>query len=99
MITRVFRVRIDPGSRSEFEEKFADISVNFVKSSPGLVSVVIGKPTKWAPDEYVMISVWEDESALVDFAGDEWSQAHIPAGMGRFIQECWVHHYAAFDPT
>lgn len=99
MITRVFRVQINPKLRTEFEEQFSDISVNVVKSSPGLISVDIGKPTKWNPDEYVMISVWKSESVLIQFAGEDWSQPHIPAGMEQFIQQCWVHHYGSFDDT
>ena len=99
MITRVFRVQIDRNMRKEFEEKFSDISVNFVRSSPGLISVNIGKPIKWTPDEYVMISVWKNESALVEFAGQEWCQAQIPVGMEQYIQKCWVHHYASLETT
>ena len=71
MITRIFRVRIDPNKRDEFESKFASVSVDVVRSRNGFVSVEIGKPTKWFPDEYVMISKWEDEESLREFVGDE----------------------------
>jgi heme-degrading monooxygenase HmoA len=55
--------------------------------------VDIGKPTKWNPDQYVVISKWEDEAALVDFVGEPWNQAHIPEAMEKFVKQCWVHHY------
>ena len=97
MITRIFRVRIDPKLRGEFEKKFADVSVKAVESSRGFISVSIGKPTMWEPDEYVMISQWEDEAALREFAGEAWNRAYIPPGMEKFLQQCWVHRYESFD--
>jgi len=97
MITRVFRARINPEHRAEFEAKFSDISIKVVEGREGFVSVEIGKPTRWAPDEYVMISRWEDEEALVKFVGENWNRAHIPQGMEHLIAECWVHHYRSWD--
>ena len=96
MITRVFRVVIRPELREEFEAKFASISMNVVEGSAGNVSVFIGKPTRWSPDEYVMISQWESESALVDFAGESWNTAVIPPGMEKYLVDCWLHHYEDF---
>ena len=93
MITRIFRVQIKPERRKEFEAKFADISIKAVESKKGFCDVSIGKPTKWAPDEYVMISKWENEEALRNFAGPNWHQAVIPEGMEIFLGSCWVHHY------
>ncbi len=95
-ITRIFRVQIAPELRQEFEDKFSSISVHVVNEAPGFISVSILKPTKWAPDEYAMISQWEDEAALKAFAGEEWSHAVIPPGMEKFVVECRVHHYESW---
>ena len=92
-IIRVFRVRIQPELRAEFEPKFADISVRAVTDKPGSEGVTIHKPTAWAPDEYCMVSRWADEAALVNFAGDDWNRAVIPPGMERYVAQCWVYHY------
>jgi heme-degrading monooxygenase HmoA len=97
MITRIFRARIKPELRADFELKFADISIQAVKSQQGNLAVEIGKPTIWAPDEYVMISRWEDEESLRNFVGENWAEAHIPKGMEKFIRECWLHHYTDYD--
>jgi heme oxygenase (mycobilin-producing) len=98
-ITRIFRVRITPELRAEFEEKFASISVSAVNHALGAVSVTIHKPTKWAPYEYSMISQWESEEALKSFAGAKWSDAYIPLGMEKFVVECWVHHYESWSES
>ena len=95
-ITRVFRVEINAELRAEFETKFAEISVDTVKRASGSLSAVILKPTPWAPDEYAMISEWQDENALRAFAGDNWTRAVIPPGMEKFIKACWVHHYSTW---
>lgn len=97
LITRIFRVRVAPVLHAEFEVKFLSVSLPFVQAAKGIVSVSVGRPTKWAPDEYVMISVWIDENALRAFAGENWNVAVIPGGMERFVSECWVHHYENFS--
>ena len=96
MITRIFRVQINSEKRMEFEEKFADISVKAVESQEGFLSVEIGKPSKWNPDEYLMVSRWENEESLRNFVGDAWNEAHIPEGMEEYVKQCWVHHYVDY---
>jgi heme oxygenase (mycobilin-producing) len=95
-IARVFRVRIDPSKRQEFEEKFATVSVNAVNKKQGFISEAIFKPTKWSPDEYAMISHWESEASLQAFAGVNWNRAVIPSEMSKYVVECWVHHYGSW---
>lgn len=95
-IIRIFRVRIVPELREEFEEKFSSISVRAVNEAQGFLSVSIFKPTKWAPNEYAMVSYWENESALKTFAGEQWSHAVIPPDMEKFVVECWVHHFESW---
>ena len=96
MITRIFRVSVPARLHAEFEEKFLSVSVPYVQAAKGLVSVSVGRPTQWAPEEYVMISTWESVNSLCAFAGEHWNQAVIPAGMERYVTECWVHHYENF---
>ena len=96
-ITRVFRVRIKPELRKEFEDKFADISLARVQNAPGMISISILKPMKWSPDEYAMITGWMDEASLVSFAGEHWKQPVIPHGMEKFVRECSVDHYASWN--
>lgn len=97
MITRIFRVRVPAELHSEFESKFLSVSVPYVQAAPGLVSVTVGRPTRWDPDEYIMISVWLNEAAVAAFAGEHWNTAVIPDGMEKYVSECWVHHYENFD--
>ena len=95
-ITRVFRVKINSELREEFEPLFQSVSVASVSEASGFIEASIGKPTRWAPDEYVMISVWASEQSLIDFVGINWNEAHIPQGMEKFVDTCWVHHYRSF---
>ena len=70
-ITRVFRVQIFAELREEFEPLFQSVSLAAVIEAKGFIEVSIGKPTQWAPNEYVMISVWDCEQNLIDFAGND----------------------------
>jgi heme-degrading monooxygenase HmoA len=93
MIIRIFRITIDPEMRGDFERDFASISVDAVKSNQGLISYHIGRPTRWNPDEYAMITVWESERDLAAFAGAEWHKAVIPAAMTRYPRSYAVEHF------
>ena len=96
-ITRIFRVRIHPELKREFEEKFSSVSVRAVAEAQGFLAVSILKATKWSPNEYAMISVWESEGALQAFVGEDWNRAFIPKEMEKFVAECWVHHYESWE--
>jgi heme-degrading monooxygenase HmoA len=96
MITRVFRVRVPKALHKEFEKQFINLSIPTVKAYTGLITVTVGRPTRWAPEEYVMISLWDNEQSVKDFAGEQWNQAVIPEGMEKYVAECWVHHYESF---
>ncbi|BAQ62170.1 hypothetical protein GM3708_2576 [Geminocystis sp. NIES-3708] len=70
-ITRIFAVQIHTRFRTEFEDKFSDLSLRTVEEATGFISASIHKPTKWSPDEYMMISHWKNEAALIAFAGEK----------------------------
>lgn len=93
MITRVYRVRIRPELRAEFESLFQTVAQGSVTKFDGCKRVVVGGPTPLTPNEYAMISDWDNETSLSEFAGADWSVAHIPDGMEKFVDECWVHHF------
>jgi len=42
-----------------------------------------------------MISTWVDEQGLIDFADTGWYEAHIPKGMDKFLDACWIYHYTS----
>ena len=99
MITRIFRVQIKPELRASFENDFQEISIPTIKGHRGLVSVNIGKPAKWSPDEYMMICCWKRVEDIEDFVGKNWNQPLIPSGMERYVVQCWVHHFEDFGTS
>ncbi len=58
-----------------------------------LLVVSVLKPIKWAPDEYALISQWDNEDALKAFAGEQWNHAGISPVMEIVVADCWMHHY------
>jgi heme-degrading monooxygenase HmoA len=97
LITRIFKVRIDSNLRQEFEQKFQEISIPYVQSQKGLISFVVGNPTQWTPDNYLLITNWSSEEDLMTFAGKNWNKAVIPEGMEKFVVQCWVDHFILSD--
>jgi len=90
MIVRVFRVRIHEEFKEDFEKDFDRISLPLVKAQQGLVSLSFGKVMDQEKDEYVLITTWESQDAVIAFCGEAWEQAVIPHGMEKYIEECWV---------
>jgi heme-degrading monooxygenase HmoA len=97
MVIRIFTANIHNELHEEFETKFKEISVPLVKNYKGLIALEIGKPTKWNPNEFIMVSKWRKEKDLINFAGDKWNEAHIPKGMEKYIEQCSVSHYINID--
>ena len=93
MIIRIFEVTIHSEFRAEFERDFNTISVDTVNNHKGLISCRVGGPTKWNPDDYVMVTCWEDDDSLAAFAGEEWNQAIIPQEMQKYPKSFRVAHF------
>ncbi|NAY91449.1 hypothetical protein GTQ34_05930 [Muricauda sp. JGD-17] len=97
MIIRIFTATIPSDLHNAFETKFKEISVPVVKNYNGLISLEIGRPSQWNPNEFVMVSRWKTEQDLINFAGEDWNKAHIPKGMEKYITTCTVSHFEQID--
>ena len=97
-ITRIFRVRIDSNFRQEFEERFSTDAMLKIQEASGFISASIHKPTKWTPDEYAMVSRWDNEESLKAYFGERWNEAVITPRAEAFIVACWLHHYESWEP-
>ncbi|SHG95033.1 antibiotic biosynthesis monooxygenase family protein [Flagellimonas flava] len=93
MIIRVFTAEVPLELHNEFEEKFKAISVPLVNSQHGLLNLEIARPTTWNPKTYLMVSKWATKEDIINFAGQNWNQAHIPAGMEKYIESCTIAHF------
>ena len=93
MIIRIFTATVPLALHEEFEAKFKEISVPLVKGQKGLLGIDIARPTQWNPNLFVMISKWASKEDLISFAGEKWNEAHIPAGMDKYIDACSVDHF------
>ncbi len=96
MLVRIFRVHVHKELKSEFEPLFQQISLHAFEQADGFISAEIAKPEPENADEYLMISYWRDKTAIENSLGRAWREPHIPEGMERFVQRCWVHHYTKF---
>ncbi len=96
-ITRVFTVQIHADLRAEFETRFSSLSKSMVERASGCIHLAVLRPSKWAPNEYAMISEWESEADLVAFAGDNWSESVIPIEMEKYATSHSVSHYYSWE--
>jgi heme-degrading monooxygenase HmoA len=93
MIIRFFRAVIRDGEQEAFKSFFFRTALPFVRSQKGLESVTIGLPHASTPNEFSMLTVWRDLSALKEFAGENWREAVIHPDEAHLLKETHVHHY------
>lgn len=93
MILRVFRARLKPGARAEFEQLCNDVSIPLLRKQPGLITLHVGKSLPDHPDEFVLVSVWSDLESLKGFAGDTWDHPLVLPGEAALVEETTVQHY------
>lgn len=93
MITRIYSVQIHAELQAEFEPLFKTLARQSVEGRAGCLAVTVGMPAPATPYDYAMISQWQDAQSLTDFIGPDWTQAHIPPGMEKFVKDCWLQHY------
>ena len=89
-------MEIESEIRLEFEEKFNSLSRSMVENAPGCIQLSVLKPSMWNPDEYAMISVWENEAALIAFAGEDWYLSVIPPEMKIYAKKHSVSHFRSW---
>jgi len=72
MIVRSSEAHIRDGKRDEFMATLVDLVATFPGRYPGLVShsILIDRTD---PDRVVYQSVWADQDAVRDFAGNDWA--------------------------
>ncbi len=58
MIIRVFRARVHPGKQQQFEQFFLNKALPNVRAQPGLVSVMVGKPSEVTPNEFLIAALF-----------------------------------------
>jgi len=95
MIIRVFRALVHPGKQPEFEQFFMNKALPNIKAQPGLVSVMVGEPIDTSPTEFLMVTVWQDVTALKGFAGEQWRNPVIDPDEVHLLKETFVYHYEA----
>ncbi len=99
VIIRIFRPRVQPGKRNEFEQFLRDTAVPLVSSQDGILAQHIGRPFEEASDEFVYVTVWKDLDSLRRFAGANWQEAVIDPSEVELLRETFISHYEVIDPT
>lgn len=72
MIVRSSEAHIAPGKRDEFMATLVDLVATFPDRYPGLISHLI-QIDRTDPDRVIYQSVWADQDAVRNFAGDDWA--------------------------
>src|SRR5919112_999307 len=93
VIIRVFRARIHPGKKDEFEHFVRETGVPMVQSQAGCSHVAWGR-SRWRDQpEFAVVTHWDSIQALEAFAGPRWQEAVIEPDEEHMLAEVFCDHY------
>ncbi len=97
VIIRVFRSRVKPGMHEEYERLLRDTAIPLMLAAPGLVKLHVGTPLDDPPQEFLLMSVWEDIGSLRAFFGRKWRESVVVPGEAHLVAEAIVDHYEVLE--
>lgn len=93
MIMRIFRARVKPGRRGDFERLVREKSIPIMRRQSGLITIQVGRPMERRPDEFVLVTVWEDLASLQRWTGENWNEVVPMPGEADLMEEATLQHY------
>jgi heme-degrading monooxygenase HmoA len=95
MIIRELNATVPPQAQAEYEELLREHTIPLMRAEPGLLYLHVGTPMPETPDQYVIVSVWDDLDSLKDYTGGAWEEHDLLPGLGRLVQSASVRLYDA----
>ena len=99
MIIRVFRTKVRPGTHRQYEALIRQQVVPLMLEAPGLVTLHVGLPLDDPPDEFLLMSVWQDLAAMRAFIGSRWREPLVVPGEEHLVLHSIVDHYEGEELT
>jgi heme-degrading monooxygenase HmoA len=93
LIIRVFRTKVKPGTHKQYEALIQERVVPLMLRAPGLISLHIGCPLDDPPEEFLLMSVWQDLASMRAFVGPRWREAFVLPGEEHLVFHSIVDHY------
>jgi heme-degrading monooxygenase HmoA len=99
VIIRVFRTKVKPGAHKQYEALIRERVVPLMLEAPGLISLHAGFPLDDPPEEFLLMSVWQDLASMKQFVGRRWREAVVLPGEEHLVLHSIVDHYEGEELT
>jgi heme-degrading monooxygenase HmoA len=99
VIIRVFRTKVRPGTHKQYEALIRERVVPLMLQAPGLISLHAGFPLDDPPEEFLLMSVWQDLASMKEFVGRRWREAVVLPGEEHLVLHSIVDHYEGEELT
>ena len=98
MIIRIFAARLKRGKRDEYERLCRAAALPLMREQPGFLSGRIASVRDERPNDFVLLSLWQDVPSIQAFVGEHWQEAFILPGEADLLDEVSVRHFdESFD--
>lgn len=96
MIIRVFHARVRQGKQAEFKRIVELLSIPQVQSRNGMVAFYPGQPVGPDSNEFVLVTVWRDQTARKNLPPLDWVKKIIPEEALPLVEAWDLNGYEAF---
>lgn len=93
MVIRIFRARLKPGARTAYTRLCYETSIPLMQGQPGCRAAYIAPARPDKPDQFIVVSVWDDLPSLRSYVGDAWEQPILVPGEASLLEWARVEHY------
>jgi quinol monooxygenase YgiN len=99
MIIRLLHAKVRPGKQAEFKKVLEILSLPTFQSRNGMVAFYPGQPLGPAANEFVLVTVWKDQSKMENRPIEEWAKTILPEEALPLLEEWHVDGYKSFGVT
>jgi quinol monooxygenase YgiN len=96
MILRLFHVTVRSGKHEQFRKTIEFLILPYAQSRNGLLACYPGQPAKSDSNQFVLVTVWKDDTVFKNSTPKEWINAIIPEESLPLIEEWHIDHYKSF---
>jgi quinol monooxygenase YgiN len=96
MHIRLFHAKVRPGKQGDFKKVLEALSVPTIQKRKGMVAIYPGQPMGPDSNEFVLVTVWKDQTALENRDHEAWVKAIIPQEALYLLEEWRIDGYTAF---
>lgn len=98
MIIRLIHAKVRPGKQVEFKRTLELLVLPEIQRRKGMIAFYPGQPLGPKSEEFLLVSVWKDQSTSAHNPHGDWTEIIIPQEALPLLEEWHVEGYTSLGP-